>query len=147
MGTTPYQFISGVDLIKTHGIEGAKEYAMGPNSRVAIFDDTEDVFYIKSTDNNSFPSLRKFRYTEEVMLDPNSSSGITLEDIRALMREEIKAFKEELLNEPTVSEQFGGAANTHSQTKQSQHSTNGSKSNGFYKQSATNTSAVESIKE
>ena len=55
--------LSGVDLVvPTHGLEGAKAYPLGLNSRVPLFDDTEDVFYIKSTDANGFPTVKKYRF-------------------------------------------------------------------------------------
>ena len=92
--------LTGVDLVvPTHGIEGAKAYPLGLNCRVPLFDDTEDVFYIKSTDANGFPTVKKYRFTEEVIIDPNNSgNGVALQDIRTLIREELGSIKEELIN-------------------------------------------------
>ena len=92
--------LSGVDLVvPTHGIEGAKAYPLGPNCRAPLFDDTEDVFYIKSTDANGFPTVRKYRFEEEVMIDTNNSgNGVSLQDIRSLIREELGLVKEDILN-------------------------------------------------
>ena len=92
--------LTGVDLVvPTHGIEGAKAYPMGPNCRAPLFDDQDDVFYIKSTDANGFPTVRKYRFTEEVIIDQNNSgNGVALQDIRSLIREELGAIKEELIN-------------------------------------------------
>ena len=89
--------LSGVDLVvPTHGIEGANAYPLGPNCRVALFDDDDDVFYIKSTDSNCFPTIRKFRYEEEINVD--EKNGVSLKDIRELIREELGFVKEDILN-------------------------------------------------
>ena len=92
--------LSGVDLVvPTHGLEGAKAYPLGVNCRVPLFDDSDDVFYIKSTDANGFPTVKKYRFTEEVVIDPNNSgNGVALQDIRNLIREELGVIKEELTN-------------------------------------------------
>ena len=92
--------LSGVDLVvPTHGLEGAKAYPLGINCRVPLFDDSDDVFYIKSTDANGFPTVKKYRFTEEVVIDPNNSgNGVALQDIRNLIREELGVIKEELTN-------------------------------------------------
>ena len=66
--------LTGVDMVvPTHGLEGAKAYPMGPNCRAPLFDDQDDVFYIKSTDANGFPTVRKYRFTEEVLIDQRIS--------------------------------------------------------------------------
>lgn len=92
--------LSGVDLVvPTHGLEGAKAYPLGLNCRVPLFDDEEDVFYIKSTDANGFPTVKKYRFTEEILVDPNNNgNGVALQDIRSMVREELLHIKEELLN-------------------------------------------------
>ena len=92
--------LTGVDLVvPTHGIEGAKSYPMGANCRVPLFDDTEDVFYIKSTDANGFPTVKKYKFEEVETIDQdNSGTGIALQDIRSLIREELSAIKEDILN-------------------------------------------------
>ena len=92
--------LTGVDLVvPTHGIEGAKAYPMGPNCRAPLFDDEEDIFYIKSTDSNGFPTVKVFEFKEKILIDQNNSgNGIVLQDIRDLIREELNVVKEELLN-------------------------------------------------
>lgn len=92
--------LTGVDLIvPTHGLEGAKAYPLGLNCRVPLFDDTEDVFYIKSTDANGFPTVKVYEFKERVVIDPNNSgTGVALQDIRELIREELLPIKEEILN-------------------------------------------------
>ena len=92
--------LTGVDqCIRVHGFEEAKAYSMGPSCRAPLFDDTDDIVYIKSTDQNGFPSIKRFRLTEEVLVDPNDAgNGVSLSDIRSLIREELSFMKEEILN-------------------------------------------------
>lgn len=92
--------LTGVDLVvPTHGIDGAKAYPLGPNCRAPLFDDTEDVFYIKSTDANGFPTVRAYRFEEIVLVDnTNNGNGVSLQDIRSLIREELGLVKEDILN-------------------------------------------------
>ena len=92
--------LTGVDLIvPIHGIEGAKAYPLGANCRAPLFDDSDDVFYIKSTDANGFPTVKKYRFTEELIIDPgNTGNGVALQDIRNMIREELQGVKEELIN-------------------------------------------------
>lgn len=86
--------LSGVDqIIPTKGFEGAKSYPLGPNSRVALFDDSENVFYVKSTDENGFPTIRVFDYTER--LPEEDLKSITINDLKSIIKESIK---EELSN-------------------------------------------------
>ena len=90
--------LSGVDqCIRVHGEDGMKAYSMGPSCRVPLFDDTDDILWVKSTDQNGFPSARRFRLVEEVLLDPKDNT-IALNDIRSMIREELGLVKEELLN-------------------------------------------------
>ena len=97
MQTSMFQ-LSGIDqCIQVHGEEGMRAYSMGPNCRVPLFDDDDDVFWIKTTDQNGFPSARRFRFHEEVMLDSKENS-IALSDIRSIIREELGFIKEEMIN-------------------------------------------------
>lgn len=49
-----------------HGIEGARNYIVPKNSLVPLFDDEEDVFYIKTTDPDGMHQrIKKYRFYEE----------------------------------------------------------------------------------
>ena len=86
--------LSGIDqVIPVHGLEGAQAYSMGPNCRVPLFDDSENVFYIKSTDANGFPTLKTYDFTERVVVDETKFS---LNDIRSIIRDELSSIREEL---------------------------------------------------
>lgn len=77
-------------LKRIKGLEGAKSFSMVPNSEVVLFEEDDDVMYVKTTDANNFPTLRKFRFTEEPLEVPNSTQYVTIEMFNQ--------FKEELLN-------------------------------------------------
>jgi len=134
--------LTGVDLVvPTHGIEGAKSYPLGPNCRVPLFDDAEDVFYIKSTDSNGFPTVKRFRFEEEVIIDQNNSgNGVALQDIRSMIREELSSIKEELIN----GQQSVSTANSEQTDRNESGFTSVNKHNTKQsKQQGSNTSAVE----
>lgn len=49
-------------IIRVTGIEGAKAYPVQPNCRVALFDDSRDVFYLKAADGGGYPTLTAFSF-------------------------------------------------------------------------------------
>lgn len=53
------------NLLRVTGPESAKSFAAGPNSNVVMFHESEPVFYLKSTDDAGFASMRTFRYVED----------------------------------------------------------------------------------
>ena len=71
----------------SNGIVGAREFKLGKDSDVAIFDVNEDVFYFRKTDvnGNELP-LKIGRYTLE---DPPKSENdyVTMKDFQALKTE------------------------------------------------------------
>lgn len=76
-----------MDLIKVHGIDGVYRQATPPNSRVAMFDDTEDIMFIKQTDANGYATVLKFSFQLE---EDKPTNYVTME--------EFNKFKEELLD-------------------------------------------------
>lgn len=75
-------------IIRVTGMDGAKAYELSPNSRAALFDDTDDVVVIKTTDGAGFPSYRRARldWIEE---EPPQTAGdyITRDEFRAQFEE------------------------------------------------------------
>lgn len=49
-------------LIRVSGIDGAKAFPLAPNGRVALFDDSRDVFYVKTTDAGGYPTLTAYAF-------------------------------------------------------------------------------------
>lgn len=138
--------LSGVDLVvPIHGIEGAKAYPLGPNCRAPLFDDTEDVFYIKSTDANGFPTVKKYRFEEEVTIDTNNSgNGVSLQEIRSLIREELGLVKEDILNaQQSVSATNSEQAKSDESSDSTADKHNGNTKPASKRQSRTNSSIVE----
>lgn len=80
------------NLIRVNGIDGAKAYQMNANSTVALFDENEDVLYIKNTDGAGFPSIRMFKFEEvnEITKSEEKQDYIS--------RKEFEEFKKELMN-------------------------------------------------
>lgn len=78
--------------LKVKGLDGAKAYPTKPNGMYALFDENEDVFYVKVTDQNNYPvSLKRYRfYEEEEPAVPEPPQYVTME--------EFEKFKEEMLN-------------------------------------------------
>lgn len=63
------------NLIRVTGAEGAKAYQMPPNSSVALFDEGEDIFYVKTTDGAGFPTVRAFAFTPIEINQPAKPQG------------------------------------------------------------------------
>ena len=142
--------LSGVDLVvPVKGIEGAKAYPLGPNCRAPLFDDSEDILYVKTTDANGFPSIKAYDLSERVLIDENSPSAVSLNDIRQLIREELMNVKEDLINaqqpvpkyDNSAATANGSVASTFKHNGKSNANANAANSRG--KQSAANTAAVE----
>ena len=138
--------LTGVDLVvPTHGIEGAKSYPIGPNCRVPLFDDSEDILYIKTTDSNGFPSIKSYDLNERVLIDDNSPSAVSLNDIRELIREELKNVKEDIIHaQQPISKHDNSTTNTNNPVSTTVKY--GGKSNANYtrsKQSTANSPVVE----
>lgn len=79
-------------LIRVNGIDGAKAYQMPANSTVALFDNNEDIMYVKTTDGAGFPSVRSFKFVEMTQETKQS------EKVDYISREEFEEFKKELMN-------------------------------------------------
>lgn len=88
----------GPQLSKVHGMDGAKQFPTVANAVYALFDDSEDVLYIKATDKNNYPvMLKRFRYSEEEEVAPTPPEYVTKQDYDALYAE-VQKMKEELAN-------------------------------------------------
>lgn len=80
-------------LTRVTGIDGAKAYQMTPNSTVALFDNNEDIMYIKTTDGAGFPTIRTFSFNE---VTHNTQQQVSNNEY--VTRDEFNKLKEELLN-------------------------------------------------
>lgn len=53
------------NLLRVTGPESAKAYSLPPNSSVVLFDADNPIFYLKSTDDSGFATLRTFEFAEK----------------------------------------------------------------------------------
>lgn len=88
-----YQPQSGLNRVT--GIEGARAFAVKPNSVVALFDDTQDVFYVKSTDSGGFPTLKAYRFAPMEDAPQSQPTGLSRADIEQIVREELKKYEQQ----------------------------------------------------
>lgn len=100
----PFQ-VAQQDLLSIKGgIETAKTYPTRANSRMALFDEDDDVFYIVKTDQNGYkPEIRRFRYVEEPIESQNGSYA---------SKEDFNSLKEELGDVKQSIQQLTEAINT-----------------------------------
>lgn len=57
------------NLVQVSGPESAKSYQMPPKSSVVMFHSDEPIFYLKTTDDSGFATMRTFEFSER---DDNS---------------------------------------------------------------------------
>ena len=104
-------------LIRVTGIDGAKAYQMPPNSVAALFDDSYDIMYVKSTDGAGFPTIRIFDFYEHKEEAPVQQQPVNVENFATKqelenLQNEVKQVKEMLSNgKQPVSEQQPATAN------------------------------------
>ena len=68
------------NAIMVHGVEGARNFNVPKGSLVPLFDDEEDVFYIKTTDlDGMHQRIKKYRFYEEFDGDVLDSSPALIE--------------------------------------------------------------------
>ena len=101
------QPVPGVQPNKVKGLDGAKAFLTQPNGMYMLFDEDDDVFYCKITDQNNYPiSLKRYRFVEEEEPKP-------VPPPEYVTMEEFNKFKEEMLNaKQSVREQSGSNADT-----------------------------------
>ena len=74
--------LPGAQLNKAKGIDQAKLFPCGSSSTIPIFDEDQDVFYIKTTDAlGNVTSIREFEYKEKVILPPLDNRYVTVDQL------------------------------------------------------------------
>ena len=96
-------------IIRVTGMEGAKAYQLAANSRAALFDDTDDIVIIKSTDGAGFPSYRRARldWIEEELSQPTGDYFTKAEALAQF--EELKGMISDVKQLIPASGKSGGA--------------------------------------
>lgn len=91
----PMQTQTGLNRVT--GIEGARAFQVPPNSVVPLFDDTQDVFYIKTTDSGGFPTLKGYRFSPIEDAPTQPTQGLTRSEIEQIIREEIARYEQQFI--------------------------------------------------
>lgn len=91
----PMQSQTGLNRVT--GIEGARAFQVPPNSVVPLFDDTQDVFYIKTTDSGGFPTLKGYRFTPIEDAPTTQVQGLTRPEVEQIIREEIARYEQQFI--------------------------------------------------
>jgi len=95
---------SGDHLIRVKGIESAQQLPMRPNSRDVAFHESEDIFYLITTDSSNFKTIRTFSFSEIIKEEEKPPQFVTVE--------EFNRFKEEILNgQQSIRSNTGNASN------------------------------------
>ena len=91
-GTTPIapQPIPGPQLTRVNGLDSAKAFPTVANAMYALFDENDDILYIKQTDASNYPTIKRYRFVLEEDKPVQEPKYVTVE--------EFNKFKEELLN-------------------------------------------------
>lgn len=84
-------------LNRVTGMDGARAFQVNPNSVVALFDDTQDVFYIKTTDSGGFPTIKGYRFTPIEDVPQIQPAGLTRAEVEQIIREEISKYEQQFI--------------------------------------------------
>lgn len=87
---TPIQTPQPVELPRVNGYDGALRFPLGPNSRIALFDGSDDIMYIKQTDAGGYPTVTRYRFAPDEQPANSGQKYVTMD--------EFNKFKEDLLN-------------------------------------------------
>lgn len=79
-------------LIPVNGRGGADAYPLPPNSAVALFDENEDIMFIKKTDGAGFPTVLSYRF--EPLEQPAPEGAVTRDEFDRLVAAVEKLTKE-----------------------------------------------------
>lgn len=100
---TPQVPVSGFnsnrgELVRVTGFDGARAYQMLPNSSAALFDNNEDIFYVKTTDGAGFPTIRAFAFTPIDAQPQQSNDFVTRAEFEKLKQEVLSYGKQSVSN-------------------------------------------------
>lgn len=110
-------------LNRVTGIDGARAFQVPANSIVPLFDDTQDVFYIKTTDSGGFPTIKAYRFSPMEETPIPQPQGLTRPEIEQMIREEIAKYEQQFV-QPKPQQRNTG----------SKYDSAGTKSGGFNEQ-------------
>ena len=86
------------NLIKVAGRPGAEAYFLPPNSSVVLMHNSEPIFYLKTTDDGGFATIREFSFVEVVQPNPSNMIEAHAEDVSDMVsRKEFEEFKKMMI--------------------------------------------------
>lgn len=93
---------SNNQIIFVQGETGAKAYQIPINSTVLLMSSEANEFFIKSTDQAGFPTIKKYKFTEVIQATGQSAQQQQVKTQNFVTREEFEALKNEIkqLKEP-----------------------------------------------
>lgn len=93
---------SNNQIIFVQGETGAKAYQIPINSTVLLMSSEANEFFIKSTDQAGFPTIKKYKFTEVTQAAGQSAQQQQVKTQNFVTREEFEALKNEIkqLKEP-----------------------------------------------
>lgn len=93
---------SNNQIIFVQGETGAKAYQIPINSTVLLMSSEANEFFIKSTDQAGFPTIKKYKFTEVIQAAGQSAQQQQVKTQNFVTREEFEALKNEIkqLKEP-----------------------------------------------
>ena len=102
---TGFQQQPNNQIIFVQGETGAKAYQIPVNSTVLLMSSEANEFFIKSTDQAGFPTIKKYRFSEVTQTTGQAQGQTNTEQIKTqnfVTREEFEALKKEIkqLKEP-----------------------------------------------
>lgn len=83
-------------LVRVNGLDGARAYQMGANSSVALFDNNNDLMFIKQTDGAGFPTIRTFKFEE---INPTVSK---IEQVDYVTRKDMEDYVKQFISKSTL---------------------------------------------
>lgn len=95
----PLYMNNTIDLPRVKGLDRAKAYQTQPNSRVAVFEDDDDIFYVIQTDAlGNKTKISRYRFVEEPIeneLDTKYASKKEISELKEML-EDVKQSISEL---------------------------------------------------
>lgn len=85
-------------LIRVNGIDGAKAYQVMPRETVALFDGNDDIFYVKSTDDGGFPTIKAYRFSEIDLTGAKPTNDYVTKSEFEELKKEVQNYAEQFVS-------------------------------------------------
>ena len=104
----------GPQLLRVKGLASAKMFQTQPNSMIPLFDEDDDILYVKQTDASNYPTIRTFKLVEvtEEENKVNTDQFVTKDELNSVLEKTISQLREEIQNGKQSIQEFAKSANT-----------------------------------